>query len=536
MKSGLAWFASVSALAAATPLAAQEAISPAAKQIVADVQAVTAPGTDAALEPAEPTEPAAPATVTAQAATMKARFERYMEDAHVPGMVYGVVQGDELTLVQGLGVRDLDTRLPVDADTRFRIASMSKAFTGLAILKLRDEGKLLLDAPASTYVPQLASWAVPTGDSPAVTVRDLMNHTAGFVEDNPWGDRQQAITEDAFTAMLEGGMPFAFAPGTTPEYSNYGFALLGRIIGNVSGRRYQDYIREEIMLPLGMTSTTYDVLADPPGSRAIGYRWQDEAWVREPDMADGVFGAMGGVETTANDYARWLTFVLSAWPPTDAPETGPVRRSTVREIAMLVSPWGLAETPPDAGGEICKESQGYSAGWFVMLGCELGRNMRHTGGYPGYGSTVHVLPDAGVALFAFSARTYSSGRDVAYLALRELRQAGAIPDRTPEVGPKLAKAYEFAKWAWTKVDPAAVPLANNVAMDLDLERRREALRALRDKVGACDTSAAVEPVSAMDGRFTWTCAQGAVEGRVQLAPTAALQLQRLDFRQAEAGD
>jgi serine-type D-Ala-D-Ala carboxypeptidase/endopeptidase len=532
MRMGLAGCVSALALLAGSPAWGQQAISPAAEKqamspaaekVIADVETATAPA-------------AQPATIASQAASLRARFEAYMNDAHVPGMVYGVVQDGKLVLVQGLGVRDLESRAPVDADTRFRIASMSKAFTGLAILKLRDEGKLQLDAPAATYVPQMAGWTLPTADSPPVTVRDLLNHTAGFVEDNPWGDRQQVITEDEFTAMLEGGMPFAFVPGTVPEYSNYGFALLGRIIGNVSGRRYQDYIREEIMLPLGMTATTYDVLADPPGSRAIGYRWQDEAWVREPDMADGVFGAMGGVETTANDYAKWLAFVLSAWPPSDAADTGPVRRSTVREVAMLVSPWGVAETPPDADGATCRESQGYAAGWFVQQGCEIGRTLRHTGGYPGYGSTVHVLPDAGVALFAFSARTYSSGRDVAYGALRDLRQAGAIPDRPRPGGPLLAKAYEYAKWAWTKVDPAAVPLADNVAMDLDLDRRRQAMTALRDEVGSCNTGAPIEPVSAMEGRFTWTCAQGAVEGRVQLAPTATVQLQRLDFRKAESGE
>ncbi|WP_141521517.1 serine hydrolase domain-containing protein [Novosphingobium sp. PC22D] len=480
---------------------------------------------------AEPAaEEAAPATIETMAGTLHDIFTAYMAEAHVPGMVYGVVQDGKLVLVEGLGTRDLVSRTPVDADTRFRIASMSKAFTGLAILKLRDEGKLRLADPVSQYVPEVADWALPTSDSRAVTVADLMHHTAGFVEDNPWGDRQQSIAPEAFGAMMRAGMPFASSPGTGPEYSNYGFALLGRIINNASGKRYQDYIREEIMLPLGMTSTGYDVLADPPGSRAIGYRWQDGQWVREPDMPDGEFGAMGGVETTANDYAKWLAFVLSAWPASDAPETGPVRRATVREIPMLVSPWGTITTPPDAEGATCTESQGYSAGWFVSDGCEVGRNMRHTGGYPGYGSTVHLLPDAGVALFAFSARTYSSGRSVAYGALRELRRAGAIPDRAP--GPPsalLEQAYVSAKVAWQAGDPELVPLAVNIALDNALDRRRAAIAALKEKVGACDTSAPVAPVNKLQGTFTWTCEKGAVRGQVQLAPTAAFELQRLDF-------
>src|SRR5919106_1254777 len=156
-----------------------------------------------------------------------------------------------------------------------RIASMSKAFTALAILKLRDEGKLRLDDPAERYVPELKGWSYPTGDAPKIRVRDLLNHTAGMVEDNPWGDRQQVLTEAEFTALLKAGVPFSRAPGLAMEYSNLGYALLGRIISNVSGQPYQDYIRTRLMVPLGMTSTTYDVFKSPPSRRAIGYRWQD---------------------------------------------------------------------------------------------------------------------------------------------------------------------------------------------------------------------------------------------------------------------
>ncbi len=173
------------------------------------------------------------------------------------------------------GVQDIATGAAVTADSRFRIASTSKAFTALAILKLRDEGKLSLDAAAETYVPELKNWAYPTGDSRRITVRDLLNHAAGFVEDNPWGDRQQVMSEPGFTALLKAGVPFARSPGLAMEYSNLGYATLGRIISNVSGTRYQNYIKREIMVPLGMTATGYDIFASPPASRSLGYRWQD---------------------------------------------------------------------------------------------------------------------------------------------------------------------------------------------------------------------------------------------------------------------
>ena len=161
-----------------------------------------------------------PAKVPDQAALSE--VDKYFADwrlaAHAPGLVYGVVADGRLVAVRGLGVQDPEAPAPVTADSLFRIASMSKAFTALAILKLRDEGKLSLDAPAEIYVPELKSWAYPTSDSPKITVRNLLTHSAGFVEDNPWGDRQQVLTEPEFTAFLKSGVPFARAPGLAMEY------------------------------------------------------------------------------------------------------------------------------------------------------------------------------------------------------------------------------------------------------------------------------------------------------------------------------
>jgi serine-type D-Ala-D-Ala carboxypeptidase/endopeptidase len=435
-------------------------------------------------------------------------------------------------LVEGLGARDPLTGALVDADTRFRIASMSKAFTGLAILHLRDQGKIDLGAPASRYVPELANWRLPTADSRAITVFDLLHHTAGLVEDNPWGDRQQVLTEPEFSSLIASGMAFANAPGTHMEYSNYGYALLGRIISNVSGKPYQDYIRETIMRPLGMNATTYNVLSSPPASRAIGYRWQDERWVREPDMRDGAFGAMGGVETTANDYARWMAFLLSAWPAGDGPDAGPVQRSTVRDLVSLVSYMPPIDRP-QALGPPCRQSISYGAGLRVVGDCDLGRVLTHSGGYPGYGSHMILLPEAGVGSFVFTNATYTSLGLANYKALLALRRAGAVPDRPVPLAPGLAESYALAKRAWTAGSLAGLPLANNVAPDRDLARRARDIGEIKQAVGSCDTSAPITPVSAMEGRFVWTCTGGNVSGRVQRAPTVDLQLQVVAFSTVE---
>lgn len=483
----------------------------------------------AALTFAMPLHAADAPTIASLQAEVHAILDDYRTARHVPGAVYGVVQDGKLVLVEGLGVRDPQTGVAVDADTRFRIASMSKAFTALAIFKLRDEGKLSLEAPAAQYVPEMRSWKAATPDAQPITVRDLLHHTGGFVEDNPWGDRQQVLTEPEFTALIKSGMDFANAAGVRNEYSNYGYALLGRIVSNVSGRRYQDYIRETIMRPLGMMATGYDIAASPAGSRAIGSRWKDDNWLLEPDMRDGAFGAMGGVETTANDYAKWIAFLLSAWPAHDEPETGPVHRATVRDLVALGSPTTSVERSAEVGTP-CRQGVAYGGGLRIVSDCDLGRVLTHTGGYPGYGSQMMLLPEAGVGMFAFSNLTYTSLSNANFRAMVTLRKAGAIPDRPLRVSEGLASAYAMAKAAWGKGSLAGIPLANNVLMDLDATGRSIAIRDLKAAVGSCPMTETVKPISPMEGSFTWTCDRGRVTGRVQRAPTSEVELQVIDFK------
>src|SRR5262249_31917159 len=148
--------------------------------------------------------------------------------------------------------QDLKQRRPVTADSLFRIASMTKVFTALTLLKLRDDGVVRLDALAEDYVPELKGWKYPTADSPRIRVRDLLTHTGGLVTDDPWGVRQTPLPENDFTRLLKTGVPFTRAPGIAYEYSNFGYALLGRIITNAGKRTYAEAVQETLLRPLGM--------------------------------------------------------------------------------------------------------------------------------------------------------------------------------------------------------------------------------------------------------------------------------------------
>ncbi len=165
-------------------------------------------------------------------------FRTFARENRVPGIAYGVLIDGKLVHTGTVGLRDVSRNAPVDSASIFRIASMTKSFTALSILKLRDDGKLSLDDPAERYVPELAGLAYPTTDSPRLTIRHLLSHSEGFPEDNPWGDQQLNRTDDEMTAMMRSGIPFSNPPGIAYEYSNYGFAILGRVITRVTGQPY----------------------------------------------------------------------------------------------------------------------------------------------------------------------------------------------------------------------------------------------------------------------------------------------------------
>ncbi len=487
-------------------------------------------GTAVPLQAQTPANAPAPATLQEAIPVIDAAFDRWQANAHAPGLVYGVVQDGRIIHLRTAGVRTVDGPA-VTPDTLFRIASMSKAFTALAILKLRDEGKLSLDDLAETHVPEMASWTWPTTDSPRIRVRDLLNHTGGFVTDDPWGDRQQVITEAEFTRMLEGGVPFTRAPQTAFEYSNFGYALLGRIVTNVSGRPYNEYIEAGIMRPLGMTSSGYDIFASPVERRAIGYRWENDAWSREPDMRHGVFGSMGGVQTSAEDYARWITFLLSAWPARDDPETGPVRRSTVREMAQGSNfASSRSRTGPD--GQPCAGAGTYGMGLQANTDCELGVFLAHGGGYPGYGSYMILLPDRRTGLFAFSNRTYAGPSGPLTEAALTLVRAGLAP--VPPATPSAILTERYADlgriWAAGDVSVAEDRLAMNFLMDRSVENWRTVLGVLKTDSGACAADAPITPTGGLSGTFRWPCEKGLIEGRLLLAPTNQAAIQAINLR------
>ncbi|HMD25742.1 MAG TPA: serine hydrolase domain-containing protein, partial [Streptosporangiaceae bacterium] len=212
----------------------------------------------------------------------------YQQRGGQPGLAYGIVLGGELVHAAGLGQRHVGGPAP-DADTVFRIASMTKSFTASAILALRDDGVVKLDDPAEEYVPELRGWPLVTPDSARVSIRHLLTMTAGFPTDDPWGDRQQGLPIEEFRGLLAHGVGFNWAPGTRFEYSNLGYAVLGLIVAAASGVPYDEFVRTRLLAPLGLTRTGFTAQEFPAAELARGYRRGPGGWEELPFDPYGAF-------------------------------------------------------------------------------------------------------------------------------------------------------------------------------------------------------------------------------------------------------
>lgn len=324
---------------------------------------------------------------------------------HLPSLAYGLVFNGQVIHSKSLGITNIPTKSLANNQSVYRIASMSKSITAMAILQLRDAGKLKLDDPAYLYIPVLKGQKF-SNDSPEITIRHLLTHAAGFPEDNPWGDRQLAISDETMLKMFKKGISFSNTPGTTYEYSNMGFAMLGYIIKKVSGETYQNYTLKHILKPLGMNNTYWDYTKVPKNQLAIGYRWIDENWVEQPMLGDGAYGAMGGMLTTIEDFSKYMNFHLSA-SVSDKKESLVLRRSSLREMHQ---PWNFSAfivENKDALGKPCPFVSAYGYGLRWVQDCSHTIGIGHSGGLPGFGSNWKILPDYGIGFVSFANRTYA---------------------------------------------------------------------------------------------------------------------------------
>jgi CubicO group peptidase (beta-lactamase class C family) len=495
---------------------------------------LTVPSIYAAAQPSpyQPrfTDPDRKAKLMSAAPTIEKLFETYAKSRRIPGLVYGLVIDGEPVLIKATGVRDRKSNDPVTPNTVFRIASMTKSFTALAILRLRDEGKLSLEDPVAKYIPEFARMKMPTTDTAPIRIRELMTHGAGFPEDNPWGDRQLAISPDVLTRWLKEGIPFSTPPNTAYEYSNYGFGLLGRIVAKASRTSYKDYVTKQILKPLGMTASTLEMSEVSADVRATGYRFDNSDQLQEEvPLAHGEFGSMGGMWVSAQDLAKYVAFQLSAFPPRDDADVAPVARASMREQQSAARSSAFRVTRN--GESIRAVDIAYGFGLGVSRDCRFDHIVGHGGGLPGFGSYMQWLPEYGVGMFAMANLTYAGPSQPIDQSWDALLETGGLKPRTVPPSPEVTAARDaiFKLWSEWSDSAANAIAADNLFLDRPANVRKNDIAAIKKEVGACQSPTDVEPENWLRGAFSMPCERGRVRVTFTLAPTQPPRVQYLAF-------
>jgi CubicO group peptidase (beta-lactamase class C family) len=308
-----------------------------------------------------------------------------LEQNHVPGAVVSVVAGGKTVFAKGYGMADVEHGVPFDASRSLvRIASITKLFTFTAVMQQVEAGKLDLDADVNTY---LKTFKVPATYPKPITLLTLMNHTSGFEDRFLGAAARTADDVPPLGDFLAANMPARIRPpGEVSGYSNYGAALAGYIVSQVSGEPYDQYVQHHILDPLRMThsTATEPVPATLAGDLARSYDTDASPPVRKPFMFDRM-APDGSVSATAADMANFMVAHLHEGRFDDASILGPATMAQMHESSF-------AEDPRLAG---------YAHGFRqqTMNGHEV---LMHDGGWEGFLSALFLVPGCDLGLFVSS--------------------------------------------------------------------------------------------------------------------------------------
>jgi CubicO group peptidase (beta-lactamase class C family) len=264
-------------------------------------------------------------------------FRQQVADAGIVGGSLVIVREGKVEAEEYAGYQDNATKRPVDRDTIYHWASITKTFTGIAIMQLRDRGLLALDDPAVKYLPEIRGIHNPFGDVSQITIRRLMSHSAGLRASTwPWGgDKSWHPFEPAAWPQLVAMFPYTevlFEPGTQYRYSNPGVILLGRIIETLSGDDYEMYVTKNILMPLEMHRTFFDRAPFHLRDRRSHSYTRTDAGLEEMrfDFDTGITVSNGGLNAPLTDMARYLGFLIG--DPAHVEYEGVVRRKSLEEM------------------------------------------------------------------------------------------------------------------------------------------------------------------------------------------------------------
>jgi CubicO group peptidase (beta-lactamase class C family) len=401
--------------------------------------------------PAETQRSAAPATVQVD---VRATVSEILNRWPAVGLAMGVIRNGRLESFHGQGLSDIASNRPVNEDTVFRIASITKTFTAIAVLQLWEQGLVDLDAPANDYLRSYKLVPANPGFRPA-TMRHLLTHTAGIREVLHLTGllRMRDLGETvklgrpvpSLSEYYRGGLRIHAEPGTGFAYTDHGFATLGQIVEDVTGQSLARYFREHIFEPLGMVDSDLARTERVQSRLATGYELQPGGATRIADYEVITIGG-GAVYSTPRDMARYVAALLGGGANEHGSVLTPATMATMFQPQYRPDPripgMGLAFFRADLGGHLAVE---------------------HDGILPGFDSQIFLAPDDGIGVVAFANGAKRGMHwltpEVAAMLRRLLGVPGAVirtdVPQHPETWAGICGSYRFSAHL---TDPARIAM------------------------------------------------------------------------------
>lgn len=349
----------------------------------------------------------APQTVTVaqQAAIVQARSvaAALVRDKNLPGLSVAVGVGGQLIWKEGFGWSNIEQHVPVSPETRFRIGSVSKLLTSVAVGVLYGENRIQLDAPVQTYIPDFPKKKWP------ITTRELMAHTSGirhYQGDEALSNKPYASLEDGLAIFDKD--PLLFKPGTQVHYSSYAWNLVGAIVAKISGEPFYTFVRDKITAPIGMLDTTADFVKPIIPDRVAYYdRTKDGRLENSPAVDESYKWSSGGYLSTPSDLVRFGYAVLH----------DRVLKQKTRE--MLWAPVKLEDGKPTGRG----------LDWRLDVDADGRKVVSHNGGSVGGSTRLAIYPEQNMVV-AVTSNVSNAGKEVEGLtdALAHVFDENSKPD------------------------------------------------------------------------------------------------------------
>ena len=344
----------------------------------------------------------------------KTFYEQSMRKHGIVGGSFMLIHDGQVTAQEFFGLADQEKQQPVDEDTIYHWASITKTFTGVAIMQLRDRGLLKLDDPIIKYLPELGAVHNPFGDMSQITIRHLMTHTAGFRAPTwPWGgDKDWHPHEPQYWSQLVAMMPYTeilFKPGSKFSYSNPGIIFLGRVIELITKDDYEVYIDKNIFKPLEMYRAYFDTTPQHLLKHLSHsyYLMEGKLTPARFDVDTGVTVSNGGLNAPLPDMVKYLNFL-----------TGDVKRQPIFDQVLKRSSLEEMFQPQiaiDPGSVVEPEGQNRkdAMGLTFFIEDNFGQHfIGHSGSQNGFISHFYISPDTRTAyIIAFNTHAMPTDKD-----------------------------------------------------------------------------------------------------------------------------